>query len=382
MLELNNIAYELNFNDIKKVMHTIINKLDVIIASERTRKIKISLDEKTFPSLYAPTTFNEDVVLSKGIDTLLKYKIFNIEETKKDSTRDIAKKKNAKLVFNYDWELSLRDFYNHPIKINGWDPIVCQLDCDQNIKNLISNNKMNITGKSDNEIINQLKLLLIDDNRNKSVRHVSAKYFWGISKALDNKEQIIEYCKLKPMPVLLHVKAMSNDSKKILFIENLDTYTEVINSHNQLFKEYILIYSSGFKASAKRLRIKEGSRIFFEETCCLTDESRNFFKKWLYMEENDNLNTYFWGDLDFAGINILSSLRKIFPHIKAWEMGYQHMLQALMKGEAHSPDAANKENQIEPNLTIGCEYTDLVLIPALKYNKLFVDQEYVNVEDL
>jgi len=87
---------------------------------------------------------------------------------------------------------------------------------------------------------------------------------------------------------------------------------------------------------------------------------------------------YFWDDLDFSGIDILSSLKKLFPNIKAWKHGYNPLLEALKNGDAHNPSEANKDDQVEPTST-GCEFSDNILIPLLNDKKLFVDQEYVNI---
>jgi len=94
--------------------------------------------------------------------------------------------------------------------------------------------------------------------------------------------------------------------------------------------------------------------------------------EWLF--DGVHWPVYFWGDLDFSGMDILAKLKKVFPTIEPWYNGYVPMLNALQAGDGHSPEEAKKEKQTDP-VTTGCEYADLVLLPALrKYNR-FLDQE-------
>lgn len=380
MKELHQFNYELNLNDILKVLHNILDKLDKQPSQQRDRFIKVPIDENNFPSLYFPLEFDDDKKLISAIKVLIKQNIFQIEESRKNSFRELNEKENAKLVFNYDWEESLRIFYNRKIVKDDWNDIVNSLQLDEHIKTIILNNKIAIKGKTNIEIIYKLVNLLTNNHVGKSIRHVSAKYFWGLSKVLDNKNDIIEQCKLKAMPIILHVKSFNNDFQNILFVENLDTYNEITVSNNPIFKKYLIIYSSGFKASAKRLRTIEGSRLYFEDNCLLFESGRKNFKNWLYQNKKLNLNVYFWGDLDYSGINIFSTLKNIFPELKIWSTGYNKLLSAANNGDAHSPQESNKEGQVI-TASIYDEYVNTVLIPILKKD-LFVDQELVDIENL
>jgi Uncharacterized protein conserved in bacteria C-term(DUF2220) len=87
-----------------------------------------------------------------------------------------------------------------------------------------------------------------------------------------------------------------------------------------------------------------------------------------------DVDTAFWGDLDHAGMAILSSLRVNFPAARAWEPGYAPMLARLKAGEGHAPEEARKAGQ-KPISATGCEYADRVLIPALASHCRFIDQE-------
>lgn len=115
--------------------------------------------------------------------------------------------------------------------------------------------------------------------------------------------------------------------------------------------------------------------MFFTGDCAFSSESKKEFISWFYFEKEMNIEAFFWGDLDFSGIDILASLKANFPNLKAWEEAYSKMLDALDFG--HPPIMAKKENQREPRVT-GCNYADDILLPALKEKKLFLDQEFID----
>jgi hypothetical protein len=91
------------------------------------------------------------------------------------------------------------------------------------------------------------------------------------------------------------------------------------------------------------------------------------------------VQTFFWGDLDYAGMAILRELGAVFPGTRAWEPGYEPMVGALESALGHLPEEAAKERQDDPGPT-GCRYADEVLRPALHRTGLFYDQEGVLAE--
>lgn len=374
------IEYELQLEDISKIVHFILDKLDQQPSPLRNRKIKIPIDHKYLPTLYSPKDFNDDKKLEDALIVLLKKGIFGIEERQKESFKRFSEKKAAKLVFNYEYEEDLRNFFNRPVFVDKWLDTVNKTNNIEDLKELLLRNKIGIFSKTEEEILEKLITLLTSNNHNKSVRHISSKYFWGLSKVLDNKSEIIDYCFLKPSPIILHIKSFSKEFKNILFIENLDTYSQILDSKNSIFNDYLIIYSSGFKVAAKRLRNTCGSKLFFEENCSLDNIGRKIFKDWLYNNTQSELNVYFWGDMDYSGINIFNTIKNIFPELQIWKPGYDKLLNAIKINDSHKPEESDKEAQFEPSL-VGEQYIDEILIPLLK-KKRFVDQEYVDIESL
>lgn len=80
-----------------------------------------------------------------------------------------------------------------------------------------------------------------------------------------------------------------------------------------------------------------------------------------------------------AFMQILASLREVFPDATAWQPGYAHLLSVIASGGGHPPETANKGRQADPEAT-GCAYADKVLLTALRSVERFVDQEAVGVE--
>ena len=89
----------------------------------------------------------------------------------------------------------------------------------------------------------------------------------------------------------------------------------------------------------------------------------------------------FFGDLDFAGMQILASLREVFPNAAAWQPGHADRIAVVSSCVGHLPEAANKELQTDPGET-GCAFADDALSPALRKVRRFVDQEGFGATDV
>lgn len=73
-------------------------------------------------------------------------------------------------------------------------------------------------------------------------------------------------------------------------------------------------------------------------------------------------------------IEILASLREVFPNAQAWAPGYNALADILARGGGHLPAHAGKELQIDPGHT-GCGHADNTLLPLMRQHGLFMDQE-------
>lgn len=370
------IENALRNEDISKVLNKILDKLDNQAVFDRTNRLKESINEKTFPALYEPLEINDDIELEDNINLLIKEKIFDLQQNKKSECLPLCDKK-AKLIFNDEFENILRTFYDREVRTDNWEYILENyFPKDSELYCLLKNNPFKIEEKTNQEIIEKLSIWIKKENKSSSQRQESARCFWGLSKMFDKRDEFNNYFALESMSVTLLIHSKKEIINDVLFIENLDTFYSAIESSNTIFDNFVLIYSSGYKASAKRVRNRNGSKMFFTDDCAFSNEGKKDFISWFYLEKEMNINTFFWGDLDFSGIDILASLKSNFSNLKAWEAAYSKMLDSLDSG--HSPILAKKENQREPRLS-GCTYADDILLPALKEKKLFLDQEFIDL---
>lgn len=215
---------------------------------------------------------------------------------------------------------------------------------------------------------------------------MSSLCFWGDSKFLDNREDLILDLfpelenKIKPRPIIITVYIPINFTK-VLFIENQDSFLALVEQANKYHElsSLALVYSAGFRGSASRIR-QPGNAIF--TTINAVDTlSKKYFEQW-WFEYNEStvnlLSCFFWGDFDYSGMGILSALRKKFITLKAWHPGYVSMLAYLDQGIGHTLQEAGKSEQKDPG-EVGCDYSDSTLLPYMREHNLFLDQEAVDV---
>ncbi|MBM5571097.1 hypothetical protein GM173_05820 [Deefgea chitinilytica] len=239
--------------------------------------------------------------------------------------------------------------------------------------------RLDVPGRTAHEIVQQLALLPSIAEEPLLLREVSARLFWGLSKVLDGRQQLVaailqvDDCPFPEMPIQLLVFLPSEDFTGVLFVENSATYEQATRSGAEHYSNLALIFASGFRGSARRLRSASGASVYFAGHGSLDEKQRNKFQAWLWREEF-KLPCWFWGDLDYAGMRILAALRKVFDETSAWEPGYRIMLERLLAGQGHTPESGAKTGQLIIEAT-GCAYADLELIPAMVLTGKFVDQE-------
>lgn len=306
--------------------------------------------------------------------------IFSFCENKKRNYNDPVYA-NARIKFIAQAEELLRCWLNRPVEDSEtqlWKNSVEEYKSrfPGDVSRLMAS-KISVPGKTTENIIHGFIAVNKYMGDELTLRNLSARCFWEDSKFLDNREdflrQLYPQLKIKTRPVLVSVYLPEN-IEGILFIENQDSYTQAMISISGAFSNLALVYSAGFKLSAKRIRHPEGVSLHFH------GESRpvllNRFINWWYDDNDGGWPVYFWGDLDYAGINILANLKRRFGAIQAWQTGYQPMLEHLLNGAGHPPEATGKQGQRDVGET-GCVYADGILIPALRQSGRFIDQEWV-----
>ncbi len=210
-----------------------------------------------------------------------------------------------------------------------------------------------------------------------SLRQLSARCFWGHSKFLDDRAALLAASlpslRVQPRAIVVNV-FLPREIEGVLFIENQDTYVRAAAGNPDAAGSLALVFASGFRGSAQRIRERDGVSLHYHAAC--TDAHRATFESW-WFSRTEEMPAWFWGDLDYSGLAILKALRSRFGNVRAWEPGYSAMLRIMQDGGGHAREVADKEDQSHPGTT-GCAYADQVLFPAIQQHATFVDQEAVN----
>jgi hypothetical protein len=214
------------------------------------------------------------------------------------------------------------------------------------------------------------------------LREASAQVFQGRSKLLDNRDELLRLMGAAtgqfpeaPIQLLLALPDAAQAFKDVLFIENLVTFERMADRRDQGWAGSLLVYAAGFKGSARRLRSRDGCTLYVRTPVpqtTVTPTCMQRVEEWLL--GNGSWPLCFFGDLDYAGMQILASLRDVFPQAQAWVPGYDVLIQVLERGGGHAPIQAGKELQTDPGQT-GCAYADQQLLPRMRRHDRFVDQE-------
>lgn len=210
------------------------------------------------------------------------------------------------------------------------------------------------------------------------LREASSQLFWGHSKVLDQQEDLIaallgvEECPFLQSPIQISVAMPHGDCRSVLFIENIVTF-ERLSGHGGP-PDTALVFASGYKGTARRLRSPTGASLYFRWPDLPNTQAAEHFASWLHRLDDiaAPMHVLFFGDLDYEGMGILKALRECFPNACAYRPGYAKLLALL--GEGHCANVASKTGQRDPGTT-GCDYADGVLLPALRTAGRFVDQE-------
>lgn len=217
---------------------------------------------------------------------------------------------------------------------------------------------------------------LCRSGRPMALREASARVFQGRSKLLDNRGELLRLLGagtgqfFEPPIQLLLALPRDEGFADVLFIENLVTFERMADARAQAWDRSLLVYAAGFRGSARRLRSREGCRLYVRTPSPYADVS--VVETWLFGLAD--VPVAFFGDLDFSGMQILVSLREVFPNACAWQPGYRTLLQRLWQGGGHLPEQAFKAQQADPG-AVGCAYADRDLLPAMRQHGRFVDQE-------
>ena len=365
--------------DILKMLHGFVDKLDKKPLEQWTQPPAVSVNEKILPVLFVQgERADQSWVLLKSLDQ--DYHIIDLRLNKKRNPLD-PEYFDARVRLRDGAEAVLRTWLDRPYEtpqLQLWRDAVQQVGerfRGETAKLLAR--PITLNDKSAEDIVQGFLRMADYESRNLTLRQLSALCFWGRSKFLDTRVDLVlslyPDLALNQRPVVVNV-FLPTVIEGVLFIENQDSYTCAMLGRPDAVRNLALVYSAGFRSSAERIRDVGGASLHF--TGAGSVQHRQAFEAFWQADAPGDRPAWFWGDLDFAGMNILKQLIKRFPGLRAWQPGYALMLEHLRRGNGYAPGGEDQQSQLDPGTT-GCDYADHQLLPALRQSGLFVDQEIV-----
>lgn len=375
-----NLPLWVNDPAIQKFLSSLVDKLDSADAQGKDLVRAVKVDVKTFPHFFKSELESERERLWSFLQEMVRWGWL---ELKLDRAKpgQVAYELNPRVqVADED---ALRRVTNRLERVKSagerWrEAVLSTLEAPDVVKEQVSRYRIDIPGKKPEAIVEKLNKLheLVDEPL--LLREVSARLFWGQSKVLDGRQPLVasllqqDECPFPEMPVQLQAYLPNDGYTGVLFIENQATFEQTTRDASGRYSGLALVFASGFKGSAKRLRSPTGASVYFAAHGTLDEKQTAKFLGWL--RAGVKLPSWFWGDLDYSGMRIIAALRGVFDGLTAWEPGYQPMLDRLEAGEGHAPDEAGKGKQA-PIESTGCSYADSQLLPEMRRTQKFIDQE-------
>lgn len=374
---------------IRELLNLLVDRLDSAEQRGSATSQSVALTEKTWPTLHRSPFESRKEELWEHVIEMCRWGWLQVNPASALKSASGYASAPRVTVLN---EVAVREAINRPERIKSsverWRNAVDKsLDASDAVKRVVGEFCIDMPDHSMDQVVQQLNRLQSFADQPMLLREVAAQLFWGMSKVLDKRQGLLagllgmDECPFPESPIQLQVYLPVGGYEGVLFIENLMTFEQACRGVDKTFVGLALVYASGFKGSAKRLRLPGGCSLYYAGTGALGGEIKLLFEEWLFGSANAASPVYFWGDLDFAGMRILAAMRSTFPRLTAWNPGYAPMLQELLDGRGHSPEAAEKAGQ-RPIERTGCLYADHQLIPALKTQGRFVDQEFFRVDRL
>jgi len=373
----------LQSSPVQQLLNLLVDRMDSAEQRGSTRTQSVALWERTWPALYKAQRESEKEELWGYAVNLVRWGWLTVKPAGAIRSRSGYAESPRVSVAN---EVEVRSAVGRAQRVKSaaerWREAVRDgIHGDAEVKAAVSEYCIDMPDRTMAEVVERLNDLPALADKPMLLREVSSQLFWGMSKVLDKRQGLVaavlgvDECPFPESPIQLQVFLPPAGCRGVLFIENLMSFERAIRSTSSVFDGLALVYAAGFKGSAQRLRTPDGCSLFYAARGGISQNLRDGFEAWLFGE--DAIPAFFWGDLDWAGMRILSAMRTSFRGLRAWEPGYSQMLTALMEGKGHSPEAAEKQGQ-KALATSGCAYADAHLIPALQTYGRFVDQEQIN----
>lgn len=363
-----------------ELLNLLLDRLDAAEQRGSSKAQSVALGDRTWPALYKAPMESTKEDLWEHVAAMVKWGWLQVKP--EDAVKSPSGYASSPRVTVLD-EDAIRRELGRPERqrssVERWrEAVNSGLDAPEAVKRVVDDFCIDMPDHSMAEVVSQLNRLRELADKPMLLREVSSRLFWGMSKVLDKRQGLVaallgvDECPFPESPIQLQVHLPLAGYRGVLFIENLMSFEQAVRSSSSAFDGLALVYASGFKGSAQRLRSPNGCSLFYSSKGALGGDLRTAFEAWLFGKGTTPAS--FWGDLDHSGMRILAAMRSTFPDLMAWTPGYAPMLAALHAGGGHSPEAAEKQGQ-RAVVSTGCGYADRELIPALAQSGRYLDQE-------
>ena len=367
---------------IQQLLNLLVDRLDGAELRGSHKARAVALTERTWPALYSATFESQKEELWEHVVDMCRWRWIQVKPASAVCQ-----------VFGYGQGPSITVLADAPVRAAAgrlervkssrerWRAAVARsLSASDAVKTIVGDYCIDLPDHSMDEVVLALNRLPEFAGETCMLRELSAQLFWGMSKILDHRQGLVaailgvDECPFPESPVQLQVCLQAGYSS-VLFIENQMSFEQALSSTTGRFEGMALVFASGFKASAQRLRKPGSCSLFYSNRGQLGGPEAERFQRWLFRAgHSEAVPIRLWGDLDYSGMRILAAMRASFPGIEAWRTGYEPMLTALAEGQGHRPEAADKAGQGRIDRT-GCPFADSQLLPALAVHGRFVGQE-------
>ena len=350
--------------EIHSLLHRVLDRFDRQAGDERRRAVTLSAEKHLSSLARADLQADQTWALVRELERLGVLAARPVRRNPLD-----PEWQGAKLAFTPGCEATLREWLGRERAEQAsvlWRRAVDRHAAafPQGLEEL-SRRRIVIPGRSPDEVVRAIAGIASLGGP-LTLRQLSASVFWGDSKVLDDRGDLVAalfpMLEIRERAIVVAVH-LPESCRGTVFIENQDTYTAACGGAPPELRELALVYAAGFRGAAARVRLRGGALLHYAGPGVASHWA--FFERWWRDQGGAPGPCWFWGDLDFAGMQILKSLRGRFEGLAAWRPGYEPMLAALRSSGGYRPTESAEPGQSDPGST-GCGFADTELLPAIR----------------